>query len=187
MTHLEHLVFSLQLFLAVVIGGVLWFRWRIYRIDSLRQKLFALRSELFDYAANGHVQFDRKAYTLLRLKINGMIRFAHRVSFARLFMSLVFFHSSRTDFLPKILKEWQEAVNQVPSEVREKLLEMDQKMSVILVQHMVTGSPVLVLILGAFVALALVSAVAMHLWEGVSRHMPGLELLEAQAMQAEAA
>ncbi len=187
MTSLEHLTAALQLFLALATIGILWFRWRTYRIDALRQKLFALRDELFDYANEGAIPFDDKAYLFLRHKLNGMIRFAHQVSFARLVMSLLFFFSSRPDFVQKQHRVWLDALDHVSPDARKKLLATDEQMSVIIVQHMVTGSPILILFVGIFVPLAVFSVAAMHLWGAVSRNIPGLDLLEAQAFQNEAA
>lgn len=167
--------------------GLLWFRWRTYRIDAVRQHLFALRDEVFDYACDGGIAFDHQAYKLLRTKLNGMIRFAHRVSFGRLLMSVAFFHSTRPDFVIRQNEEWKAALDALPLEARKRLLEFDNRMGIVLVQHMVTRSPILLLILGVFVALAVVSAAVTRLWEVITKLVPGMELLEAQAMQAQGA
>lgn len=50
-----------------------------YRIDLFRERMFALRDQLFDFAAAGGVSFDHPAYGLLRSTMNGYIRFAHRM------------------------------------------------------------------------------------------------------------
>lgn len=185
MRTMEQLIANIHLFLALATLGLLWFRWRTYRIDAVRQQLFALRDEAFDYACDGGIAFEHQAYKLLRTKLNGMIRFAHRVSFGRLFLSLVFFHSTRPDFVVRVNKEWEAALGTLSLESRKKLLEFDQKMVIILVQHMVTRSPILLLVLGIFVALAVVSAAVTRLWEIISKLMPGMDLLEAQALQAQ--
>jgi hypothetical protein len=62
----------------------LWalFHWlyRDYRVDLFRQRMFALRDELFELAASGRIAFDDPAYGKLRSMLNGYIRFAHRIS-----------------------------------------------------------------------------------------------------------
>jgi hypothetical protein len=54
-----------------------------YRIDALRQKLFQLRGELFDWANKGEISFDNDAYITLRETINTYIRFAHFFNLTR--------------------------------------------------------------------------------------------------------
>ena len=65
----------------------LWFvvgvLWRSYRVSQLRQNLFNLRAELFDLAAGGAVPFSSPAYMQLRLTLNSLIRFAHRIDFLK--------------------------------------------------------------------------------------------------------
>src|SRR5437016_2293052 len=65
-----------------LVGLWVLFHWlyRDYRVDLFRQRMFALRAELFDMAAAGRIAFDDPAYGKLRGMLNGYIRFAHRVS-----------------------------------------------------------------------------------------------------------
>lgn len=51
-----------------------------YRVDSIRQRLFAIRDSLFDEAATGKIPFSHPAYIMLRGHINGFIRVAHRLN-----------------------------------------------------------------------------------------------------------
>ena len=53
---------------------LLW-RYRAYRVDLFRHKMFKLRDELFDDAADGNIDFNSPAYQLLRTTMNGFIRF----------------------------------------------------------------------------------------------------------------
>jgi len=66
-----------------LIGLWVLFFWlyRDYRVDLFRQRLFALRDELFDLGRTSQIAFHHQAYGLLRTTINGYIRFAHRLSF----------------------------------------------------------------------------------------------------------
>ena len=63
--------------------------WRNYRIDKFRDQLFALRNELFDYAAQGGVSFDEPAYGILRNTMNGLLRYAERISFTHAILANV--------------------------------------------------------------------------------------------------
>lgn len=57
--------------------------WCRFVLDAYRQRLFAIRDDLFDLAANRGqgFGFDHPAYADLRNSLNSSIRFAHRVSF----------------------------------------------------------------------------------------------------------
>src|ERR1019366_10651823 len=74
-----HLGFSL-----VLLWGLLFFCWDEYRLDALRDKLFSLRHRLFMAAVEGHIAFDDPTYQQLRILMNGMIRFGHKLTFGRL-------------------------------------------------------------------------------------------------------
>src|SRR4030081_1087469 len=70
----------------------LWFVlrcWRDYKTDKLRQDIFNLRAELFDFAKEGGVAFNDPSYILFRSLLNSMIRFAHEISFVRLATTLL--------------------------------------------------------------------------------------------------
>lgn len=51
-----------------------------YRVDRFRHNIFIMRDELFDRAAEGLIPFDHEAYRLMRILMNGYIRYAHRLS-----------------------------------------------------------------------------------------------------------
>lgn len=120
-----------------------------YRLDALRQRLFRLRGELFDYAASGAIAFDHPAYGMLRARINRLIRFAHRFTSTQLVLVLAFEPDVPTD----PLKQWNSALATVESEaVQEALRDFNSKMFSILAWHMVTGSVVL---MGSLVIFAL--------------------------------
>ncbi len=68
--------------------------WRLYRVASLRQDLFAMRDDLFDYAASGFIGFDNEAYLKMREEINSLIRFAHKLTTGRAIMGTLLSLSS---------------------------------------------------------------------------------------------
>ncbi len=70
----------------------LWFMvrcWRTYRTDKLRQDIFCLRSELFEYATTGAISVRHPSYRKLWSLLNSVLRFAHEISFVRLAVTLI--------------------------------------------------------------------------------------------------
>jgi hypothetical protein len=67
---------------------IFWF-YRGYCVDLYRQKVFRLRAELFDDAMNGKLPFNHKSYGLLRVTMNGSIRFAHKLNLGLLITLLI--------------------------------------------------------------------------------------------------
>src|SRR5882672_8095868 len=105
MTPIAYVSASLHLTLALLLLWVLLFHfWRRYRVDSLRERLFELRGELFDYAAAGDVSFSDPAYTRLRMLMNSMIRFAHRFTTSRV-VTIYIFRNELKNFTAKLLVE----------------------------------------------------------------------------------
>jgi hypothetical protein len=68
---------------------LVFFLFNYYRVDRLRQQLFELRDRLFDEAALGRIGFSSECYTYTRTVMNGMIRFAHRLSLSRVAIGLL--------------------------------------------------------------------------------------------------
>lgn len=179
---LEQFSANLHLFIAVISLVFLWFCWRSYRVDALRETLFAIRQELFDFAATEGVPFDHKAYTLLRWRLNGMIRFAHRISFARLACSIVYLRLSDHEALVNPKNEWRAAVSSLEGGARRTLVELENHMAQSVVQHMFLGSPFMIGICALILPIAFVTGLAMRLWQVLTRLTPGLDTLEAQAL-----
>jgi hypothetical protein len=116
-----------------------YYLWKPQRIDIVRQKLFALRSKLFDVAADGVVSFDDPAYTQLRLLLNGMIRFAHRASFP----ALVVAAAQASDAPSDSLMAWKKSVQKLPEGARSQLLVIYSGASEALAKHLIGGSVLL--------------------------------------------
>lgn len=79
---------ELMLFLSLLVGlGLLLFvLWPDYEIDRTRQRLFRIRDELFRAFQEGELRFDNEAYCLTRSMLNGLIRYAHEISFTHMMM-----------------------------------------------------------------------------------------------------
>lgn len=131
-----------------------YYLWKPQRVDIVRQKLFALRSDLFDLAADGALPFDHPAYTQLRLLINGLIRFAHRATFLNLILA-----AKQSEKIPSdVLIAWQKSVQKLPEESRNQLMAVHEKVSDAFVGHAVGGSIILSTFVGFRVALSVVRA-----------------------------
>ena len=90
-------------------------------LDSLRQKLFAIRDDLFDFAADGGISFEDQSYRELRNDINNLIRFADKLSFARLLLAS---WAVREDHPAMVsVRNWIERVGHLDPLVKKKLLE----------------------------------------------------------------
>lgn len=72
-----------------VIGIVLAHRFVLVKgsVDLLREDLFEARRQLFLLAADGKLRFDSPQYGLVRNRLNGLLRNAHKLTFAALVMS----------------------------------------------------------------------------------------------------
>jgi hypothetical protein len=60
-----------------------------YRLDLYRQELFHLRDKLFSTALKSGVGFDHPAYRHLNLRINSLIRYAHKTNLKTLVLLAV--------------------------------------------------------------------------------------------------
>jgi hypothetical protein len=71
---------NLSLFVLLMFLVFVWIP-RI-RVAEFQQKMFELRDQMFDAAANQELAFSDAAYIALRNTMNGLIRTAERISFA---------------------------------------------------------------------------------------------------------
>ena len=80
MMPIEHVAEIIRLAFAMGALWVLFFLFRAYRVEALRDRLFAVRQELFDLADSDGVEFSDPAYATLRQLINSFIRYAHQLT-----------------------------------------------------------------------------------------------------------
>ena len=128
-----------------LLGLWVWFFWlyRDYRIDAYRQRVFALRNELWDYAAAGHISFDDPAYLVVRNRMNGLIRFAHLLSLTWL---LGAFWARALRPFPELEaeahKEFEGALKNVDAQVANRLRSLHQQALLGAVEHIILVSPI---------------------------------------------
>lgn len=140
--------------------GMLWafavFFWRRHAVEKLRQDMFALRDSLFDLAdanRDSEFTFGMPAYEEFRKELNAIIRFAHRISFARAML----FHYARQVFLPQIAtyqivrKSWLIIVGIQDEKLRAELNETVRAMNWKIVKFMMKTSPLCLLFAGVVI------------------------------------
>lgn len=120
---MEYLVTSVVTALGLCLLAVLiLFLWREHRVDVFRQRIFLIRDELFDLAADGSMSFDDPAYGSLRTLLNGYIRFAHKVSMTRTLGMFLLRRLVPNPALERSARELLRPIEEHPDdEVREKL------------------------------------------------------------------
>ncbi|HWE48161.1 MAG TPA: hypothetical protein VG273_00115 [Bryobacteraceae bacterium] len=189
MTPLSDFSAALHVAMGLFAVWILAFKFaRDYRIDSLRDHLFALRDDLFDYAAEGNVEFDDPAYFKLRSLINSLIRFAHRLTFARFFTGVIFTSVSGSRGFDNPLLEWQSAVEALRTEQQKRLKEIHSAALVMVVRHLITGSPVMIVCLALFAVGAILNGLTKKLLLAFTEKLlPQLNSLQMQAIVADAA
>ena len=136
---------------AISIFGVCWLVFwllRDYLVDSFRERIFALRAELFDEAETGEiVTFDHPAYGLLRGTMNGFIRFGHRLSLTQVLVVTVFLPPHNAIESQSFPKKWDQALKNMDSKAIKRLQRFRRDMNFLVVRHAVASSPLLVLLI----------------------------------------
>ncbi len=138
-----------------------------FRLDEFRQRMFAIRDELFDYAAAGNIGFNDPAYRLLRQSMNGFIRYAHQLTFFRVCMADLHRRTSGEEQRMVWHDKWQHALDQVDDEdVKERLMDFHFQSLQLTMNRLVLGSPILILM----VAAAIIALVLRDGWQNVNEN-----------------
>jgi hypothetical protein len=96
--------------------------WPQLQIDTFRQGVFAVRDELFLYAASGKIGFDHAAYRLLRKSMNGYIRYGHRLGPFQMLLTVIEWRVLEIKPDLSWFEKWESALKTIPDpEVREAL------------------------------------------------------------------
>jgi hypothetical protein len=82
---------ALVSFVAIVILCIMFYTvWQDFCIECARHVIFARRDELFDFAAEGRLEFASPEYIAVRSFLNSMIRFAHNITVTKFTFLLTF-------------------------------------------------------------------------------------------------
>lgn len=121
--------------------------WRDYRIDAFRDHVFGIRHRLFMFAANGSVSFSHPAYTMLRYRMNVVLRYAHLFTLFRLSAALLVFRRPKKS---QEMAAWEKYVDALPHEAAMQLREFDIILAIAILQLMVFRSFLLYVIFRPF-------------------------------------
>lgn len=128
-----------------------------HTLVSFRQKMFELRDELFDYAAAGKIGFNDPAYRLLRQSMNGFIRYAHRLTFFSLCITLLKIWTGGEKLSFDWQHKWQRALENVKDDVvRKKMEELHLRETQLVAFHVVGRSPALINFLALLIVAILI-------------------------------
>jgi hypothetical protein len=127
---------ALHFLLAIFAIWYLLICWSEYRLDVLRQRLFAVRDDLFLAAAKGEIEFSNSAYVRLRMLMNGTIRYAHRFRIPQMFVSWL---AIRPVARKSFLDVWNQDIALLPEGKRALMQDAHRKMQLILARHLNTS------------------------------------------------
>lgn len=136
---------SFEMLVACAGAAACWSLWfyfiKEYRISAFRERLFSIRDELFAFAADDGVPFDSPAYLQLRDLINGMLQFAHRVSFLTLLTSARNSSSNPKNSNPH--QRWKKSLEVLEPAAKERLEQIHEEIFSAYMKQLVEGSIVL--------------------------------------------
>jgi len=114
--------------------------WQAYCTDKARQALFAKRAELFYIACANDVSFDSDVYIMVRKHIEGLIRFAHHLTWARFVLLLPFVGRLDLGNAPNASKEIAKISNE---QIRRSVQDIYDKSGLIMIEMIIYKSPTL--------------------------------------------
>ena len=120
--------------------------YRGYSVDRFRQEMFALRDEVFDFAAAGGIAFDHSAYGMLRLTMNGFVRWADKLRLMEILFLRLLSHRDRGQN-SKFDADWEKALNGLGDASRHRLNDFRDRMHQVVIAHLLFRSPVVVITL----------------------------------------
>ncbi|MFP5285511.1 MAG: hypothetical protein ACLGI9_07220 [Thermoanaerobaculia bacterium] len=123
--------------------GLAWlYLWpyRDYRRDLFRARLFAIRGELFDGAADGKIDFSHPAYGLLRSTLNGFLRFGPHVGALRLIAMVLVTDQREFARDYDFDRRWSEANKTLNADQRKWLEGLREQMHRALLKHLFATS-----------------------------------------------
>ncbi len=116
---------------------VLWFfvyyLWLDYRLDSFREDIFSVRDRMFLYAASGNISFDHPAYTILRDRMNIILRYGHAFTLTR----LILIRETHAGFKNDAIIQWEAAVAELPEDIQYKMREFNLCVIIFVLQHII--------------------------------------------------
>ena len=127
---------------------ILWFMtvylWRPYRVDLLRESLFLIRNELFEYMVQHRIPFDSEPYVRLRLMLNSMIRYAHKITFSRALCAHITLRVSPDEYGKKLMRAfWAPLFEMENGETKDAFVKTLDRANMCVAWHLIAGTPLL--------------------------------------------
>lgn len=164
------------------LGLWIFFFWlyRDYRIDKVRQDLFRLRDEIWDICAQQQI-LDRPAHRVLRSRLNGMIRFAHRLTFTWWVTAVTVecFHPT-PEIDERHRREVEQALESIETDVADALRSRLSRAHVLMIEHLALVSPVFWVCIIPAVLIAVIGF-AWSGWAALLDRIPRGDLVDRQS------
>jgi hypothetical protein len=112
---------------------VVYYLWRDFRHDAFRDDIFSIRDEMFLYAAEGNISFDNPAYTILRNRMNVLLRHGHEFTLTRMALIVGTHRGTKNEIVAK----WEAAVAELPDNTQAKMREFNICVAIFVLQHVV--------------------------------------------------
>lgn len=128
------------------------------RTVMFRQRLFALREELFDYAREGNISFSHPAYQLQRNFLNGFIRYAHRLTLLQVCITFHRWQTLGDEHALSWHKKWETALEPLPQPAEVQMRAFHYRAVAEIVLHLIMGSPILWVVAARGVIIAFTQA-----------------------------
>ena len=140
----------------IVLTFIVFVWWPGQRLDIFRQQMFALRDEVFDFAADGHIAFDNSAYKLLRGLMNRTIRYAHNLTPYRTAMAVLRWKCTSSYPTNEWSVAWERALKKIEDAETRRQLEWFHSRATMLIVSQLVLSPGLLLIISPFLIIGIV-------------------------------
>lgn len=171
------------LFLLGIISIALWFLYfnlyQQYKVDKTRQELFAIRDEMFDFAAANNISFSHPAYIILRHTMNGMIRVAHKINWYSVIIIVLF--TPREIGTRDFSEQFKKAQSDVDLATRKKLNDYLERMNRTITIHIIKSSILLRAILLVARLLSFFLKGLGQLVQTISSNFPGIAVIDNKA------
>lgn len=163
------------------LGLLLWIimvEYPALQLEQTREKLYGLRQQLFCMGQK-HQMFDKRAYTMNRYVINGMIRYLDKLSFVRFVVTVTAEDAINEQKNVRAYKqELEQAYKDLPNDVISEVDGIRDGANASIISYLVKTSPValaLSSILALFVLLFMTSKLLSFLRNAIPAFEAGAE------------
>ena len=148
MTENANIIMNLTGF--VLVFMLLYAAWPKVVVDTIRQRIFEIRDELFDMAVEGWIGFNDPVYIRFRRTANALIRFCHKASWPRIFCLVLTMRvgGAKREYVPI-----HENIHGGRF-LRDKIRRMETEMLLLVLKAIYIRSPLLLLLTPLVVILA---------------------------------